>query len=1017
VAVTVEVPVRIRVDPRALDRHLDEVEEATRAAVTRALANATAVIGETRGGFVAHCTYEPVVTWSGAARTEVSRADRSACEAVVRRAVARSVEATFGEPDRAGSGDSLAERLTGDPAEIVDDTRMAGLAGIYLLPGYRDGKEQPVPVRTTRARVELTWRVFPGHDNTWLRRFGADALRARYGDPANGGWPDQTGVIFRNADGTFGISAQREPQGDPLVDITVKKRTEVDPRTLTLREVPIVIHANAQYRLQYAGAATTYEQRLAFFQQSIAPGVADRMRHSTPGRAAAFAEQGLIDLGRRWAAASTNLACFALLIGYGDPIPLESEIGLPPDLNVKLVPIVRRVTHKPRAARKPDSAPTGTLPGTGAVDAGPADRGSTDAGTSPAEAAPTGGPLGDTADFVRLWPVRGVDRKELVCEPFLAEPSMYQLVADFGLRERMRRIARDLEVPECGYLGQFAINAARVIAGRARGIGVASVTASTTTICTVREDGRGNNGFLDVRPGQSPDFEYLRRLARVASQVHDFGNSVMAAYEDPRNAQLVRVDPRWEPGVASWNLRFMGELASAVRGGYMHLYAETCRVLMLQQLRSSRAGILGRALQFEPTFTSFSQALDILGEGVVTLDTLRLAIRHSRTVFTTGTVRQVLSTSEQIFDRNDQIHALPPPIGGVSDRIMAIVGPALIEWRGSAIVAVFKGRAWTADELDMAIASGRGLLNQVDPLFLQVQDLTSLFTRAQREPDSARRYLRDLLSEMLRANREMIDKSSDPEDGAFFALEGSQYIRREGGRDARGLRFELQGIHMLADEQLRPHIGRDRLYADGINQAIGRKANFDDLVAAFSTIGIIVLGLLCAPLGALVASAVTGLAGVAAAVHDVREAGRQTDLYRAMENPELFQHWQEVQLAQLMAGLSVAFSVFDAAGVVRGAGAIVGAAGRALRAGERSAVRPVVRKMIDEVMTNALHQAVSEAAIMAALNELLPLVITPVLVPWLRRQAIEHGTLAEVDAELGGLVPPSAARPAEGGEH
>jgi hypothetical protein len=73
--------------------------------------------------------------------------------------------------------------------------------------------------------------------------------------------------------------------------------------------------------------------------------------------------------------------------------------------------------------------------------------------------------------------------------------------------------------------------------------------------------------------------------------------------------------------------------------------------------------------------------------------------------------------------------------------------------------------------------------------------------------------------------------------------------------------------------------------------------------------------------------------------------------------------------------------------------------------------------MIDEVMTNALHQAVSEAAIMAALNELLPLVITPVLVPWLRRQAIEHGTLAEVDAELGGLVPPSAARPAEGGEH
>lgn len=39
--------------------------------------------------------------------------------------------------------------------------------------------------------------------------------------------------------------------------------------------------------------------------------------------------------------------------------------------------------------------------------------------------------------------------------------------------------------------------------------------------------------------------------------------------------------------------------------------------------------------------------------------------------------------------------------------------------------------------------------------------------------------------------------------------------------------------------------------------------------------------------------------GVVAFVHDVREADRQLELYRALEDPWLFQRWQDVQLAQL----------------------------------------------------------------------------------------------------------------------
>lgn len=646
-------------------------------------------------------------------------------------------------------------------------------------------------------------------------------------------------------------------------------------------------------------------------------------------------------------------------------------------------------------------------------------------GTRREGAPPAGGPLGASEGGDRLWPTTGVEGEQLVCKPYLAEPPADELTADHGLVAAMRRIAAALEVPECAYLGNFARNAARVVAGRARGIGLAAVRATSTTDVTVRHDGQGNNGFLDIRPGASPEFDYLRMLAGIARQVSDFGTDVVSCYLDRRNAGLVRVDPDRDPDAAGWALRFSGDFGEDMTHGYMHLYAETCRSLLLQQLRSSRQGIVARKdTNFEQTLEAFTATLDILGQTVVELTTLRRAIRHGDDVSATGTVREVLSIAKTTRYRGET-YDLPAPITYVPARILDVVGDARVERRGSQRVAVFQGRDWSVTDLDTSIGTRRGLLNQVDPLFLQVSDLESLFAGAQRDPASVRRFLADLLAEMFRANAEMTEESSDPDDGAFFALEASQYVAREGGRDWRGLKFELQGIHALADEQLRARIGRDWRYADGINRAIGRKANWDSFVAIFATVGIITLGLLCAPLGAVAVAAVTGVAGLAMTALDVLEADRQTDLYRSLENPELFLRWQEVQLAQLMAGLSIAFSVFDVVNVGRAAHVIVGVARRGLRVAERAGVgmavrsigrsarRELVRNMTQEIMENAVRQAVQELVIVEVMNLLLPRVITPILVPWLRQQALEHGTLAEVDAALGplaaGLPPPTAA--------
>ena len=56
----------------------------------------------------------------------------------------------------------------------------------------------------------------------------------------------------------------------------------------------------------------------------------------------------------------------------------------------------------------------------------------------------------------------------LVCEPYLIEPSLTQIVNPRNLTGRMRLLAAALSIPECGYAGRFALHCAAATAGRAR---------------------------------------------------------------------------------------------------------------------------------------------------------------------------------------------------------------------------------------------------------------------------------------------------------------------------------------------------------------------------------------------------------------------------------------------------------------------------------------------------------------------------------------------------------------------
>lgn len=623
-----------------------------------------------------------------------------------------------------------------------------------------------------------------------------------------------------------------------------------------------------------------------------------------------------------------------------------------------------------------------------------------------------------------VWPDTGTAGEPLVCEPFLHEPAATHLVDDHGLPRWMHRIAADLDVPECRYLGMFAYNCAQVIAARAWAIGVASSRAHTRTRVTFRRDGKGNNGFVDIRPGDAAELSTLKRLARIAANLHAFGEAVITAYRDPHNAALVRPLPDAAPNPVSWAGHFCSAFRDRLVAGYLRLYSETCRVLLLQQLRSSSDGIEGRLArdEFDKTVRFFTDTLDTLGKSAFQLSTLRAAIQHSRTVHVTGSVREVLSESEIISGAEGAATILPPPIESVPPDILALIGDARVSGHGDQTVVRYGDRDWTENDLDEAIGLWRGFVNMADPVFLHVRDLDQVFERAQHDRTYPTRFLLDLLTTMRRVNREMTAKAAEPIQGAFFALEASQYVRKSGGAGWHGLRFDLQGIHQLADDQLRPQIGDDPLYVEGVNVALSIKADVDDMIAMVANVGVFALAMLCAPVGGLVVATVTAASSIGLAARDVSAARRKRDMYDALLKPEAVQKWQDLQLAELMADLSVAFAVFDIGGVVGESAKVITAAARGTltearliaRAEAREAAeRGAVSTLASEALAKAYVHAVTGFAIAQVMNVLVPEVIRPVLEEWLTEQAREHGTLREVTAILSRYVDQGAAHDAD----
>ena len=1028
-------PVRVVIDSTMLDpARAGVLAEAVEAGVTRAARAGRDRVLATLPAGTQITVAAPETSWTGAA-AHLSADRKAAVEGVIAGAIARALDA-------AGIAEGRWERAapTGDRrvAEAVDEGRFSAPLRRYVVPSYRGGHEavpvtggadrehelEPVSVWasvTTENFTERFWVALSEREHLW---------------PTSG----LLGALFQRADGNYGVGAVRFPDQTVLPDFSFDRhlfpRFE-DPAAGGRR---LDLDPSQVYRLRYSGDGSDAGWVIpAHYRDGFLARAAQRHprlpgQHPDDHRRSlmALVEDGL--QARVAAAGKAGVTSF-LLLSAGSFSTLLQLVGQPdwvrPGLDLVLLPLSDRV--RPRTADQEDGA---GLP----ADAGDSTGGAPAAGSGTATADPGGaGAAGPPADGSgqagqdprtgTVWPAIPLRGDPLFCAPFLGEPEAAVAADGAVLLAWIRRLARQLQVPECEFAGQFALNCAAVIGARARSVGVRAIQSADTTDVSVRVDGSGNNGYVHVRPGDSAQLADLRLLARIGAELHEFARAVIDRYSRAPTGEQLRA----AGSAGGWELRFLEALAAALGDAFEVVFSETCRVLLLAQLRSSARGIAGRQQAFPATLTVFTQSVDAFGPRIVQFSALRRALEHSIQMRRTGTVREVLNTTTarpvpvgekhgNVENDDAPIPAEPQfeggrieiaaPLQDYPEAVLAVIENLRVSGSRARRTVDFMGRTWTVEDLGGEINKRRSVLNHTDPLFFQIGDITEVFSGSGDDHDRTRKFLADLLEDMAAANEAMRRKASHEADGAEFAVGAAQYVRQVGGTDWRGLTFELHGLHLLADEQLRPVVGGDRLYAEGLNRALRHKADLDDVLGLAASAGVIVLGLLCAPLGAVAASAITGLAGIGLAWHDVDEAMQKTEAYRSLDvDPALLQRWEDVQAAQITALLSVAFSVFDVGHVGKAAHELVGAVRLLPKAVERAGMagaareafaatrRAALKNLSAEVLQKAAREAVQAGAVAAVMGELLPRVISPALVPWLEEQARLNGSLTPVEQD------------------
>lgn len=1007
-AVYVHIPTRISVDPGALVERQACIEEALAQAALRALRNSRKEALEKRGGYLAVDCHRPDFTWTGDGLDHAHPELRAIIEERIAKAFSYAVDKA-GLYDLAEATQGVFEPMSGEVSEVLDSSRYSEVLGLYGIPGYDDkGKVwqgKVIDFGPEEGEIDLEIEHAPAWEKIPTGEKFEDLLIAEM-DEKGRDFPTSgfLGVIYKSTDGNMYIAFRQFPSseriGDPYLDLPIEDLKDISFRKGKLVTVGVKLPPYGDYKLSFYALAGTVElntQALEkFFGDFIystvkaaaekTPAYANLKPDELEGVIKKRAEEHITDLVTK---VSKEAKCFLELKTSVKSYLLVSRLDMPTGLDIELIPLTTMKERK-RKGKK------GKLLGTGGAGAGAGRRAGEDTGagkeagedgTGEGEGA-QGGERGDgmgeaggeairegfiytgegegTAGM-RFPTFSGGRVLELVCRPFLNEPSVDELGAD-GTRvgKLIEEIAYKLQIPTCKYAAQFCLNAAAALGGRAIAVGSVAVNEDATTKPV--EVGGGNLGSIQFTPVASTSIQLMRHLARVTSDVTDLMNLLGRLYRKPEHFSKIKDEYIDVP--AAWQLRFHIELTDLMKESVASIFVVTCRVLLLQLLRSSKAGIKSR---LDPkNFENFAMLFEVMvGSHLASVDYL-IGLRDKLKARETQEKLGLLSSNPDAWlDLTKQVTGA---LSKEQPKEPAPTGPEgeVVKVGGEYFIRDARNKMWSKPDLETAIAFQRGMAESIDPIIKQITDVPEVVERVKANPDGARRELQRILEEMETNNQEMIEKVSDDYKYAFRASKIQEHLP---AATIPGTTYALQGIHLQAHEQIGEFFRGSPYYAAGIDSLFSAELGAAALTNFFVFTGLIFLSIVCPPLAYVV--------GIGVALHDYNKALERERLYGSMIDPELVLTRAEVEAELFAAKLGLVLSFIPEAGsILKGAQYGVKAVSRAgLMAGARIMGRYVVRRVTKQ-MIEALAEPFFKALVREVVaDRVMDAVITKALEP------------------------------------
>lgn len=1001
-AVAVRIPLRLRChDPTLLAGDGGDVETALRRGLERALDMAQAEVFAPRGDTARIRPCRPTFVWSDSA----GQVDASARCAVERR-VDKAIANVLAERQMQAPTDAP-EVVPPDPSERLDWSRL--LDGRYRLPSYEDPPEADVPADAGGAGEPASgsitvpgWYIWDGNpDNERLTQLIVAAIQREYPNR-----PSEFGIIFKGPmeDGGTGFRMARLELAWTGSNFTFPPfdTVEVTDRFRRLTPTGTTYHdasPEQQYALTRLSTSSSAGEirRVALAAMLRSYGLPDDPPATEAEDARRLRQRCVNEVdylveifGRR---SNPVLGMVSNDAGQGVLLALTSSFMRSGATRLSLRPLSVAVEV------------SGGADGEGAGREGRRRRAG---GEHEGEHGEQGTPFGrrDGRPEERRgssYPqvTIGGETLRLDLSPFLDEPSLEDL-GDLGepLRRLMERIAYRLEMPTGERCGAFLIAAAQVIGSRASLVGHAAVTMPSATRQT--EPGTGNMGDMEITPHASPAVQLLRFVAGTCPLVTQLIRLMTRIYSLPETANAHF--GRYRGRVSGWLLRFHIAHTPTMRDAVGHIYMRACQVMMLQVLRTSQEQIEQRINGFHRYFPVFEGLIN----GFVAQEAELRALRDSLvrvTAVVDPSFQAAVSVSVQSWRdaRQALSTTLSEQILNVSEMAdgpdLALAGQPFRSADGRWGIRDRRGRTWTLQELESAIALRSLAASSIDPLVNQLSNVPDVVDVFRNRPHLARVYLWQLLQEM-RANNLRV--RNDVTASFEYAFRSGKIREDLPNRTVPGCAVRLQGVHLLAHQAIGDAFEGDGWYGIALDFVFSVELGRLGLIDFLETSLVLVVSVLCPYAGAAL--------GLAFAARHHAEATERERIAASVLDPSVLYDRTELELDLFLAELEVALSIIPEVGTIaRGAsrGAVVigrrGVRRGVVRLG-LEARRAVMRQIAQQARRGLAGAFVSALATDRMMALVMPRLLGPVI------QAVD-AELRMMSARTTGGPPSAPAAP------